>query len=362
MNKQKRILISALLFCGIASCSSGSDVDNNTDNETDSTPDTASNTTSDGNFDSAMFGSALLSSEEVSCMLENGSTTTCYEITFAANGVGDTEGNGTVGPYCPESETTPRSEAGVGIYDGPTTPGFQSLVDAAIAMDADGYDIIDDAGNINFNDLTSMTDQSLSYCLSAQFDSSLEITYLVPVVPETGGGPYQIPTVGSIGFGVNGVPYKGNPPSVTVAEAGIGGTGSGNIPALDLCGGHPDPAGYYHWHNVPQAMNTLLASESFNYTELYDMTCSNPNVDFDEPANFAGLAKDGFPIYGAFDLVGTVATSPGERATLDECNGHTHATAEFPDGVYHYHAKEDVAPNVPSCLQGSFVSRDFRVR
>lgn len=121
---------------------------------------------------------------QVDCTLENGTSTTYHEITFAANGAGDIEGTGIVGPFCPESMTTPRSEAGVGIYDGPTTHGFQSLVDAAIAMDADGYDIVDDAGNINFSDLTSMGDDSLSYCLSALFDTSLEITYRVPVVPE----------------------------------------------------------------------------------------------------------------------------------------------------------------------------------
>ncbi len=355
---EKRPLASAILCClMLAGCSS----DSSESTEPSDSTDAGDTDTSAGYFDSTLYGSALKSVTQVDCTLENGSSTTCHQITFLANGAGDTEGTGTVGPFCPESINTPRSEAGVGIYDGPTTPGFQSLVDAAIAMDADGYDIVDDAGNINFSDLTTQGDPSLSYCLSAQFDTSLELTYLVPVVPQLRAESHVLGTIESIGFGLNGVPIKGNPPSVTVVEAGVGGTGSGNIPSLDLCGGHPDPAGYYHWHNIPQAMNILLASEGYNYTELYGMECSNSHVAFDQPAIFSGLAKDGFPIYGAYDLVDSANVLPGEVATVDECNGHTHATAEFPDGVYHYHAKEDSAPNVPSCLQGSFVNRDMTI-
>ena len=355
---EKRPLTSAILCCLIlAGCSS----DSSESSEPSDSTDAGDTDATAGYFDSTMYGSALKSVTQVDCTLENGSSTICHQITFLANGAGDTEGTGTVGPFCPESINTPRSEAGVGIYDGPTTPGFQSLVDAAIAMDADGYDIVDDAGNINFSDLTTMGDPSLSYCLSAQFDTSLELTYLVPVVPELRAESHVLGTIESIGFGLNGVPIKGNPPSVTVVEAGVGGTGSGNIPSLDLCGGHPDPAGYYHWHNIPQAMNILLSSEGYNYTELYGMECSNSNVAFDQPAIFSGLAKDGFPIYGAYDSVDSANVLPGEVATVDECNGHTHATAEFPDGAYHYHAKEDSAPNVPSCLQGSFVNRDMTI-
>jgi hypothetical protein len=346
------VFISTLCLSGCGGSSSSSD----------DSADTETTTDASGNFDSDLFGSALISEDVVSCTLENGSETTCYELTFSANGVGDTEGNGTIGPYCPEYITTPRNESGVGIYDGTTDPGFQSLVDAAIAMDTDGYDIVDDDGFINFNDLTTTTDQDLSYCLSAVFDSTLEITYLVPVTPEVRSEPYTVPTVGSFGIGISGVPFKGNPPSVTTAEAGIGGTGSGNIPALDLCGGHADPAGYYHWHFIPQSMNTVLASDEYDYTAQYDMSCSNSNVAFDEPSAFAGIAKDGYPIYAAFDSVDSVDTTPSEVADLDECNGHTHATSEFPDGVYHYHALENGAPNIPSCLTGSFVSNDFSVR
>lgn len=316
-----------------------------------------------GNYKNELFDTSPLSEEEVSCTLENGSVTTCYQLTFAANTVGDTEDSGTVGPYCPPDINTYRSEAGVGIYDGDTNPGFQSLVDAAQGMDEDGYDIIDEDGNIRFSDLTQGSElEGFSYCLSASFDSTLEVTYLIPITPEFRDEASIIGTVDSMGVGINGIPIKGNPPSVTTVESGVGGTGSGNIPALDLCGGHPDPTGYYHWHFVPQSINTVYASDSYNYTEQYGITCTNSMIEYDNPSAFAGLAKDGFPIYGAYDSVDDVDTVPNNVATVDECNGHHHATTDFTDGVYHYHALESGAPNIPSCLMGSFVERDFEIQ
>jgi len=354
------------LVLAVAGCSSSDDgaaTDTTADDVDVGTDEPAAGGTADvqGNFDAAMFGDALQGVEQVDCTLDSGTTTTCLQLSFASNPVGDTDGTGTVGPYCPESVTTPRDEAGFGVYDGPTTPGFQPMVDAAVAMDADGYDIVNDDGTINVDDLSGGPQPGLSFCLEAPFDSTLELTFLIPVEPELRAEPWEVGTVSSVGVGVSGVPFKGYTPSVTVAEAGVGGTGSGNIPSLDHCGGHPDPAGYYHWHLVPQGTNTVLASDAYDFTGRYGITCSNPNVAFDEPASFAGLAKDGFPLYGPFDAVDGVDTQPGDVATLDECNGHTHATAEFPDGVYHYHALQDAAPNIPPCLTGSFVERDFLV-
>jgi hypothetical protein len=360
--KNSPTALSLVLLCALNIGGCGSS-DSTTDTSTDTEVEVDTGTESSGNYQSYLFDTAAIAEDEVECTLENGSTTTCYELTFSANTVGDTEGAGTVGPYCPPDINTYRSESGVGIYDGTTNPGFQSLVDAAISMDADGYDIVDEDGNIRFSDLSQGSEEAgFSYCLSANFDSSLELTYLIPVTPELRSEPYVLGTIDSMGVGVNGVPIKANPPSVTVVEDGVGGTGSGNIPSLDLCGGHPDPSGYYHWHFIPQSINTVYESDEYNYTEQYNMTCSNSLIEYDNPASFAGLAKDGYPIYGAYDSVDDIDTTPDTVAMVDECNGHTHETTEFPDGVYHYHALEGGAPNLPSCLMGSFVSRDVSVR
>lgn len=356
------ILLFSITGCGSSGSPTSIDSDSDSDTSTD-TDESTGETELTGNVNTTLFDTSASNVEQVSCTLENGSTTTCYQLTFAANTVGDTEDTNTIGPYCPPTVDTPRSEAGVGIYDGSTNPGFQSLVDAAAAMDADGYDIIDADGNIRFSDLTQGSEEvGFSYCLSANFDSSMSVTFLIPVTPELRSEPYVIGTIDNVGIGVNGIPITGNPPSVTVTEAGVGGTGSGNIPALDLCGGHPDPSGYYHWHFIPQSINTVYTSDDYNYTEQYDVTCSNYHIEYDNPSAFSGFAKDGFPIYGAYDSVNDVDTNPDTVAALDECNGHNHETNEYPDGVYHYHALESGTPNYPPCLMGSFVERNLSVQ
>lgn len=365
MHSVKWFLIAFIFSVTLVGCGGSSDdtsvvdeVSVDDDTQDDSADDTVDDEISTY-YNVDLFTVLPLTENEVSCTLENGSETTCYELTFAANTVGDTEGEGTVGPYCPDSISTPRIEAGLGVYDGETNPGFQSLVDAAQGMDADGYDIVDEDGNIR----SGGGGGDFSYCLSMAFDSSLTVTYLIPVTPEFRSEAYYIPTVGSIGLGINGIPIKGDPPSVTTAEAGIGGTGSGNIPALDHCGGHADPAGYYHWHFIPQSINTVFDAPEYNYTNLYGISCTNTYIEYEDHAAFAGLAKDGFPIYAAYDLIDGTNTLPAEVATTDECNGHTHATEEFPDGAYHYHALETGAPTVPVCLMGSYVDRnDFTVQ
>ena len=357
MFKFKSIIL-ILLLAGVGCGSSSDDDDTVTSGDTSGT-ETGSDDEVNGNYNADLFSVLPLTEERVSCTLENGSNTTCYELTFAANTVGDIEGDGTIGPYCPESITTPRDEAGLGVYDGDTNPGFQSLIDAAQGMDADGYDIVDEDGNIR----TGGGGGDYSYCLSMPFDSTLTVTFLIPVTPEFRSEAYYIETVGSIGVGINGIPIKGDPPSVTTAEAGIGGTGSGNIPALDHCGGHADPAGYYHWHFIPQSINTVFESEEYDFTDLYNISCTNSHIEYENHAAFAGLAKDGFPIYAAYDVVDSVNTDPNDVVITDECNGHTHATEVYPDGVYHYHALEIGAPTVPVCLKGSFVERnDFSVQ
>ena len=49
-----------------------------------------------------------------------------------------------------------------------------------------------------------------------------------------------------------------------------------------------------------------------------------------------GFLLDGFPVYGPVEN-----GNPIYSVSLDEYHGHTHATSEFPDGIYHYHVTSD---------------------
>jgi len=45
-----------------------------------------------------------------------------------------------------------------------------------------------------------------------------------------------------------------------------------------------------------------------------------------------GFLLDGFPVYGPFENGARVVNS-----LLDEYHGHEHVTADYPEGIYHYH-------------------------
>ena len=47
---------------------------------------------------------------------------------------------------------------------------------------------------------------------------------------------------------------------------------------------------------------------------------------------FLGLLADGFPVYGPLEGGETITNDD-----LDNYHGHTSATSDFPDGIYHYH-------------------------
>ena len=45
-----------------------------------------------------------------------------------------------------------------------------------------------------------------------------------------------------------------------------------------------------------------------------------------------GFLLDGFPVYGPEENDSRITNDD-----LDEFHGHSHATEDYPDGIYHYH-------------------------
>lgn len=317
-----------IVFLGIISClacSSSSD-----DGDSDDDDDISGEELIDESFFNT---TSLISYEKVDCTLEDGSSGECYRLVFSSNPVEN-------GPYCPE---TINDIGGLGIYDGASNPGFQVMkADLFNAMEADGYDIVDDNGNINIDDFNSGPAlEGLAYCLEAAPDNDLQITFLIPATPVFASSNNTIDTVELIGVSIDGVPINGDPPSV-VNGPGMPGIAGGNIPSIDPCGGHHDPAGYYHWHFVAETMNQVLDANNVD-----DVSCTLINQV--SGTKLIGFAKDGFPIY-AYEV---------EPTDLDECGGRTAETTDFPDGVYHYVASNTDAPNVPKCLKGVAANNNF---
>lgn len=285
----------------------------------------------------SLFNSnSLISFETITATLEDGTSAECFQMTFSSNPVAN-------GPYCPE---TINDVAGMGFYDGATNPGLRFFAAALLNdIEADGYDMVNDDGTVNIDDFTSgapSLDQS--NCLAAAANDNLQLTFIIPAEPKLATANNVISEVELIGLSLDGIPINGDPPSAVNGPA-MGGPGGGteiNFPSLDPCGGHHDPAGYYHWHFIPEVVNQVLVANG-----ITEISCTNVAQTAD--VQLAGFAKDGFPIYAY----------AAEPTDLDDCGGRTATTTEYPDGVYHYVASTTTAANVPKCLKGIAANNAF---
>lgn len=128
-------------------------------------------------------------------------------------------------------------------------------------------------------------------------------TMTIPAKPKA-ATTNEATTTFAIGMALNGVPIFNN------TEMAGQALDAGTISSFDGAGAHPAQAGDYHYHMTGK------------YTSQDD-------------ANLIGFLRDGFPIYGRKDKDGTYPSN------LDVHNGHFGATTEFPDGIYHYHARNE---------------------
>lgn len=190
--------------------------------------------------------------------------------------------------------------------------------------------------------------------------------------------------IGIVGYAFNGVkldPSTAGTCSVSGGSATcslIGNTGNWNIEALgqssfnfgvDGNNAHVQPTGDYHYHGMPEGVLAKLGK---------GMT-----------PTLVGFALDGFPVYARYgysdakDATSAVKTMKGSyqlkasadagrpatstypmgaftqdyeyvagSGDLDECNGRTGVTPEFPCGIYHYYIT-DTYPFIQRCVKGT---------
>jgi hypothetical protein len=201
---------------------------------------------------------------------------------------------------------------------------------------------------------------------------------LLPAVVSSTGTSTQI-----VGYALNGVKFDPGTAG-TCNDSGsscslAGGGGTWRIEALgqtsfnfgtDTSNAHVQPTGEYHYHGMPEGFITKLGGGSATMT-------------------LVGWASDGFPIYARYGhvvasdassalkvLTGSYQTKASPDANrpatslypmgtfgqdweyvagsgdLDECNGRTGVTPEFPDGIYHYMIT-DTYPFIQRCITGT---------
>ena len=103
--------------------------------------------------------------------------------------------------------------------------------------------------------------------------------------------------------------------SYTFASMACGGS-TCTASFLDPCNQHTAGGmggSTWHFHGVPTC-----------WTSVVDGTTG--------PSHIIGIALDGYPIYGGYDINGNAVSV----SSLDACNGITSPTPEFPSGAYHY--------------------------
>ena len=128
-----------------------------------------------------------------------------------------------------------------------------------------------------------------------------DITYKIPLNPVVATTHSTTP-LGAMGVAVNGIPLFNQ-----YAAGGVALTGEVN--SFDQYGGHPQQTGMYHYHVEPTYITANKGEDAL-----------------------IGFLLDGFPVYGPVEGGKTLT-----NADLDVYHGHFGVTADYPNGIYHYH-------------------------
>jgi YHYH protein len=286
-----------------------------------------SSATDDSKIDLSLFGKNALVKDPavVDCTLTNGEASKCAQIT-----VKHKPDNLQVGPFCP---TTVNDAGGIWNWDGKEA-GLYRVNGAFLRMlNGLGYKFYDADGKVHISTSTANKPKFDNTCMQMKADTAVEMTILLPMTPKMADKPTDLGTIAKVGLALDGVPIFADAPSVLK---------TGHMPALDTCGGHIDPGGWYHWHATPTDINSVYEQKKVA------AKCAQKQMP---SAQFA-YAFDGYAMYGTTDMDEKVPTD------LDACNGHMGPTARDPKGEYHYHATADF-PNLPKCLKGVQAQKNF---
>lgn len=308
--------------------------------------------------------------------LTNGSTYSCTVVASNSAGSGGPSGAVSVTPLVSSSSTTSGIECSYSYDAFNSSPSVNQQSTSSWTCDTTSRVLA--ANGIPDHDVGTFPNTANPNTITAQ---TVAATYtLTPNKTDTAtqlGGP-----LGAVGLILNGI--KMDPGTAgtcddtgTVCDPG-GGDGAWRIEALgqdsfdfgtDENNAHVQPTGTYHYHGMPEGFITLRGG--------------GPNT-----MTLIGWAADGFPIYARYGystatdassslkvMIGsykTVTTIPDNRppvetyplgtfvqdweyvagaGDLDECNGRTGVTPEFPNGIYHYYAT-DTYPFLQRCVKG----------
>lgn len=197
---------------------------------------------------------------------------------------------------------------------GPTLPAVYNKIYGATSITFDGtwvtikYNALPDhksayypTGNPLYEAFSGTTFGGGNFARNPNNIATQNITLTIPVNPVVAATHATTP-MGVMGVALNGIPFFN--------QYAAGGSPLANeMNGFDQWWGHPQNSGMYHYHVEPKYLTTVKASKSA----------------------LMGFLLDGFPVYGPEETNGSAP------AGLDAYHGHTHATVDYPAGMYHYH-------------------------
>lgn len=222
--------------------------------------------------------------------------------------------------------------AGDWIIGNKWKPSAKPIVQGKV-MWSDHYFTISQEGSkrvVKSNDLPShptgifpisYTDPAYQFDTNPNSISKQSIVMSLPLNPQLASQPSCLP-MGMIGIALTGVAiFNGLDDQGRDAAA---------HEVQDLCNGHPEGRGAYHYHNMSPCMTDRSGKQG-------------------KHSDLMGYAIDGFGIYGQYGESGQALSNKD----LDACHGHSHLVIwnGEPQNIYHYHLTKEY-PYTLGCFRG----------
>lgn len=207
---------------------------------------------------------------------------------------------------------------------------------------------------------------------------SVAISLSPAVVSATGtplGGP-----AGAPGYSLNGIKFDPGTAGTCNATA-CDPAGNGGVWRMEALGGsfrfgtdannsHVQPNGEYHLHGMPEVLLQRLSTPATPAptlvgwaTDGFPVYARHGYANANDAGSGVRVMKSSYRIKATLDAGRPSATTyvPGSftqdweyaagSGDLDECNGRTGVTPEFPKGIYHYYIT-DTYPFIQRCVKG----------
>lgn len=201
-------------------------------------------------------------------------------------------------------------------------------------------------------------------------------TNTFPLKPEMAKSVTFAPTRGQTGLAVNGASIYGPEDADSQDVVAATYNDPDAQPRLNLCDGHSDPGGIYHYHADGNCIHVHPAGGDWS-TYSFD-----GSVDKGSHGKIMAFMPDGFPVYGSYgwdddgvtvkEMTSSYRLKSGKTGSggiadyeyvaglgdLDECNGRLSATPDFAEPVYHYYTTKHNGegaygfPYFPHCYKG----------